>query len=118
MRKLTGLSQHTLLLMLLLSISSLLLFGCKKEAPLTEQSATQIENEDALVAARVVHAGTSIQAAIDAVKPGSVIKIEPGVYKEAIKISKPGITIIGITRKGEGVVIKNPGDENDGITVT
>ncbi|MGN6616044.1 MAG: parallel beta-helix domain-containing protein [Ilyomonas sp.] len=103
----------------LLPVLLLFLFsGCKKDISPGQDIITQTENDDGVLAARVVHAGNSIQSAIDAVKPGSVIKIEPGVYKEAIKISKPGITIIGITRKGEGVVIKNPGDEDDGITVT
>jgi pectin methylesterase-like acyl-CoA thioesterase len=34
-----------------------------------------------------VHAGESIQAAVDAAGPGTVIQIEPGTYAEAIHIA-------------------------------
>jgi parallel beta-helix repeat protein len=66
----------------------------------------------------VVHAGGSIQAAIEAAAPGAVIHIEPGTYAEAIRVTRPGIKLIGLRRGGAGVVIENPGDEDDGIAVT
>lgn len=65
----------------------------------------------------VVMAGSSIQAAVDAAAPGSTIRIEPGVYAEAITVSKPGIHLIGAGAPGD-VVVMNPGDEEDGISVT
>ena len=37
----------------------------------------------------IVRAGSSIQTAVDAVGPGTVIQIEPGTYAEAIHISVP-----------------------------
>jgi len=61
-----------------------------------------------------VHAGSSIQAAVNTADDGSIILVEPGIYKEAIVLDKPGIQIIGLKN---GVVIENPGDEEDGITV-
>jgi len=61
-----------------------------------------------------VHSGGSIQAAVNAADAGSLIQIEPGTYNEAIVINKPGIQLIGA---GDGVIIQNPGDEDNGITV-
>jgi pectinesterase len=37
----------------------------------------------------------TIAAAIEAVKPGSVIYIKPGTYQEKLKITKPNISLIG-----------------------
>lgn len=65
----------------------------------------------------IVHAGESIQAAIDAAGPGAVIHIEPGTYAEAIRVTQPGIKLVGLRDAGAGVVIENPGDEEDGVTV-
>ena len=46
----------------------------------------------------VVHEGGSIQAAVDAAGPGTVIQIEPGRYAEAIHISVPGLALVGQRR--------------------
>lgn len=35
----------------------------------------------------------SIQAAINAAEPGSVIKIDPGLYQESIMIDKPNLRL-------------------------
>lgn len=102
-----------------------LLTGCKKDSA-TEQSRqdAQAQTNDQLVAKYgmpdiVVHAGSSIQVAVQKAKKGAVIFIEPGIYKEAIVISKPGIKLVGkFSLNGDAVVIKNPGDEEDGISVT
>ncbi len=107
-----------------LSIAALIFFNsCKKEsAPV--QSQLDAQSEDQLTAKWgkpdiTVHNGESIQAAVDKAKKGTTIFIEPGIYKEAIVVSKPGIKLIGkISFKGDEVVIKNPGDEEDGISVT
>ena len=42
-----------------------------------------------------VHSGESIQAAIDAAKPGTTIKVEEGTYAEALTIDKDGIELVG-----------------------
>lgn len=69
-------------------------------------------------AAHFVHAGQSIQAAINAAASGDVIQVEPGTYSEALTVDKPGLRIIGLGGDGNpGVVIQNPGGEDDGITV-
>jgi parallel beta-helix repeat protein len=66
----------------------------------------------------IVHAGGSIQAAIDAAAPGAVIHIEPGTYAEAILVTQAGLKLVGLREAGAGVVIENPGDEENGVTVT
>ena len=66
----------------------------------------------------IVHAGGSIQAAVDAAAPGTVIQIEPATYAEAIHVSVPGLALVGQRRQdGRGVVIENPGGEDNGIRV-
>jgi parallel beta-helix repeat protein len=66
----------------------------------------------------VVHAGGSIQAAVTAAAPGTVIRIEPGTYAEAIHVSTAGLTLVGARgHDGPAVVIKNPGGEDQGIAV-
>ena len=66
----------------------------------------------------VVPEGGSIQAAVEAAGPGTVIRIEPGTYTEAIHISVPGLALVGQRRPdGRGVVIENPGGEDNGISV-
>lgn len=41
------------------------------------------------------HHGFSIQAAVDAAKPGATIRIPPGTYHESVTITKDGITLLG-----------------------
>jgi parallel beta-helix repeat protein len=65
-----------------------------------------------------VHAGGSIQAAVTAAAPGTVIRIEPGTYAEAIHVSTAGLRLVGARgHDGSGVVIKNPGGKDQGIAV-
>jgi len=71
----------------------------------------------------VVHPGGSIQAAVDAAPSsgGAIIDIEPGLYRESVHVTKPGIAIIGLSGVGGtgGVVIQNlaDGSLNTGIMV-
>src|SRR5712692_9860751 len=68
-------------------------------------------------AAITVHPGDSIQAAVDAARPGTVISIEPGTYLQTVTVAKPSIQLIGLNGRG-GVVIENPANADDGIAVT
>jgi parallel beta-helix repeat protein len=89
--------------------------GCKKEAtPDTPEQQGSVAAAASHAPDVIVHAGGSIQAAINGAQAGSIIQIEPGTYSEAILVNKPGIQLIGA---GDGVVIQNPGDEENGITV-
>jgi parallel beta-helix repeat protein len=67
----------------------------------------------------VVHKGGSIQAVVDSAQPGAVIDIEAGHYAQAVTVATPGIQLIGLQdSQGHGVVIENPGNLANGITVT
>lgn len=108
----------------LIIFTSLLMTACKKDAePLQTNESLQAQSDEQLIAkwgapSIVVHKGQSIQAAIDKAKQGATIYIEPGIYKETLVVDKPGIKLIGkVLLTGEEVVIKNPGDEEDGIKV-
>lgn len=65
----------------------------------------------------VVTTGSSIQAAVDNAQPGDVIHIQPGIYHEAIVVDIPNIKMVGLTEGSNGVIIENPGGEDDGIRV-
>ena len=83
--------------------------ACRDAARLTAPPlADRLARADA-----VVPAGGSIQAAIDAAAPGSVIQISPGTYREALTIATPRITLVGVGT----VVIENPRDAEDGVNV-
>lgn len=94
----------------------IILTGCKKDisSPLNEVSATSANKSNEKAPDIIVHAGQSIQAAVNAASPGSIIQIEPGVYNESIVVNKANLQLIG---KADGVIIQNPGDEENGITV-
>jgi parallel beta-helix repeat protein len=63
-----------------------------------------------------VHPGDSIQAAIDAAAPGTVIVLDPGTYAQAVTVSTPDLFLVG--RSGPGAVkLTNPGGANNGVTV-
>ena len=89
--------------------------GCKKDFP------SPCHDEDSLKGKSkgiIVHKGGSIQAAVDAAAPGETIFIEGGTYNEAIVVNKQGIHLIGSSCfASEKVIIQNPGDEENGITV-
>jgi hypothetical protein len=42
-----------------------------------------------------VHPGQSIQAAVDQARPGTTIKLAPGVYHQSVGITKDGVTLAG-----------------------
>ncbi len=103
-------------------IIALFFFSCKKESPQNLQDTLLPSNDPANLknaksADYVVHSGGSIQAVVDAAKPGAVINIEPGTYYEDVTVNKPGIKLIGLGKKGQEVIIQNPGGEENGITV-
>jgi len=89
--------------------------SCKKDSSSLCNDGIHGKNKNAGI---VVHRGGSIQAAVDAAAPGDIINIEAGIYKEAVLVNKPGIQLIGLVcNPSEKVIIQNPGDEENGITV-
>lgn len=92
--------------------------GCKKEISqpgsdtLSEVSKASPKSKAPDI---IVHPGGSIQAVVDAASEGQIIRIEAGTYHEAIVVNKPGIQLIGAD--ANTVIIQNPGDEDNGITV-
>ncbi|MET7811313.1 right-handed parallel beta-helix repeat-containing protein [Streptomyces sp. NPDC005395] len=84
----------------------------------------------------VVHPGQSIQKAVDAAGAGDTVLVTPGVYRESVKVSTPGLTLRGVGRStvikpstkkaadntcaegGNGICVIGTKDENvKGITV-
>ena len=94
-----------------------LITSCKKEVLPPVEENPQTVNSQAFQNAKpaiTVSAGSSIQAAVNAASPGSIIRINPGVYNEAIVVNTANLQLIGTD---DGVIIQNPGDEENGITV-
>jgi len=102
-------------------ITSFVITACKKEIQSNPQQSLESQRTAASPIRKadvIVTAGSSIQAAVDAASNGSVIQIQPGVYSEAIVVNKPGIKLVGTSSGTNGVIIQNPGDEEDGIRVS
>ena len=107
----------TIALLSVIFLFAMIFSGCKKDiqSQANEISANSASNSKEEAPAVTVHAGQSIQAAVDVASSGSIIKIEPGTYNEAIVVDKANMQLIGT---GDGVIIQNPGDEENGISVT
>lgn len=108
------LNNHAGLLLPIFILIAFMNSGCKKEiAPPCDQAKFDGKN-----AVTIVHSGQSIQAAIDGASAGTIIYIEPGIYKEALTVNKSNIQLIGSACNLYGkVIIENPGDEDNGIVV-
>lgn len=46
----------------------------------------------------VVNPGESIQAAVDAAKPGDTVLLTPGIYRESVRVTTSGLTLRGVGR--------------------
>jgi parallel beta-helix repeat protein len=97
-----------------LGVLALVVVGCRDQETPSEPMTPSLKPGSP--AAIVVRPGESIQAAIDQVGAGGRIEVMPGVYREALVISNPGVRLAGV---GDGdAVIENPGTEENGIVVT
>jgi len=63
----------------------------------------------------VVKPGESIQAAVKAAQPGTVIRLMPGTYHETVYIDKDDIRIIGVIEGGKRAVLDGQKKLNDAI---
>ena len=100
----------------LLSAMLILITACKKEITPDAANAENALSGNSSSKAKptlVVNPGNSIQSAVDAAAPGSIISIKPGVYKETITVNKANLTLTGVGK----VVIQNPGGAEIGIVV-
>src|SRR5690242_14296254 len=96
-------------------VAAIIFAGCKKTADIPCNNGSLEKGKNKPIE---VKRGGSIQAAVDAAQPGDIIYIEAGIYKEAIVVNKADIQLIGLVcNSSEKVIIQNPGDEENGITV-
>jgi len=58
----------------------------------------------------------TIQSAVDAAAPGDLVLIDPGVYKESVSVTTPGLVIRGTDRNG--VILDGELTRENGIAVT
>ena len=108
------LSIKAYLLMVIVFTMATVFTGCKKDFPSPCHDGGFKGKDKGIT----VHKGGSIQAAVDAAEPGETIFIEAGTYSEAIVVNKPGIHLVGSSCfASEKVIIQNPGEEENGITV-
>jgi parallel beta-helix repeat protein len=54
---------------------------------------------------RIITVTTTIQAAVDEARPGDTIRVPPGVYREAVTVDAPGLTMTG----GQDAVLEGDG---------
>jgi parallel beta-helix repeat protein len=97
---------------------ALLLAGCRDEHPLAPSTPLSSTADRSGARAIVVEPGGSIQAAVAQAGAGGTVRIKPGLYREGITISQPGLTIVGVEGAGpDRVVIENPGGVRNGVQV-
>jgi cytochrome c peroxidase len=62
-----------------------------------------------------VKAGGSIQAAVDAARPGDTIEVEPGAYHQSVLVDVDRITLRGIVRNGQRAVLDGENALTDAV---
>jgi hypothetical protein len=65
-------------------------------------------------AGHTVRSGESIQQAVDAAHPGDTIIVEPGTYRENVKVTVPHLTIRGVA--SDKVILEPPATKAAGST--
>ncbi|WP_457028544.1 right-handed parallel beta-helix repeat-containing protein [Kitasatospora sp. P5_F3] len=63
----------------------------------------------------VVHPGESIQRAVDGARPGDIVQLLPGTYRESVQITVPDLTVRGI---GPATVIAPPSTQAESACAT
>jgi len=62
-----------------------------------------------------VRGGETIQAAVDAARPGDTIEVEPGTYRESVLVDIDGITLRGLMDGGRRAVLDGDGERTDAV---
>jgi len=65
---------------------------------------------------RVPQDAGSLQRAVDRVRPGGLVLVSPGVYRESVVVAKPRVVLRGTERSK--VVVDGEFERSNGITVT
>lgn len=79
--------------------AALLLVSCSGNQAQPEQiSRTEVSYAASGVTIRVPDDHPTIAAAVDAAKPGDLVLIAPGVYREQVEIETPGVVLRGLDR--------------------
>ncbi len=86
-----------------------------REVAAAENTAVRAWETPTTGALIVVKDGESIQDAVVAAEPGTVIKVMPGTYKETVYIDKDNITLSGVIEQGRYPVMEGEGVRNDAI---
>jgi len=78
-------------------------------------SNSNVAGSSAGFAVVVVEDGQSIQAAVTAASPRTIIQVMPGTYNETVYIDKDDIRIIGVIQEGRRATLDGQGTMNDAI---
>ena len=78
-------------------------------------SSTSVAGSSEGFATVVVEEGQSIQAAVTAASPRTIIRVMPGTYNETIYIDKDDIRLIGVIKESRRAILDGQGTMNDAI---
>jgi cytochrome c peroxidase len=62
-----------------------------------------------------VRSGGSIQAAVDAARPGDTIEVEPGTYKQTVLVDVDRITLRGLVKEAGRAILDGEGELTDAV---
>ena len=78
-------------------------------------SSTSVAGSSAGFTTVVVEDGESIQAAVTAASPRTIIRVMPGTYNETIYIDKDDIRLMGVIKESRRAILDGQGTMNDAI---
>ena len=106
-------SPHRTLLLAVLTAMTLATFGCGGSG--NDDSGSSTSSSDGSEAIRVPQDAGTIQEAVEQAKEGDLILVDEGVYREAVDVTTPNITIRGVDRNA--VVLDGGFELENGIRV-
>ena len=108
-------------LALVASLGALAIAACagppvgEPSPPAIGETSTESPSEWSGTSRNVPEDFPTIQAAVDAAEPGDLILIDRGIYREAVDVRTPGLTIRGVDRNE--VIIDGEFERDNGIVV-